>query len=155
MWTMVSIRTLTLALLVADAVVLGAPRVHGEGRETAAQEARHWLHDFGSAYNRHDAAWAATFFTPDADQRTSSGAFLSGRPEIESFLAAFFASNPEARQELSLISARLGDPELLVVEAAWEITGLPVTRAGFATYFLRKEGKTWVCFAGRSMIPAR
>jgi len=151
---MTSIQTSSLAFVVAAVVLLGAPRLHAGAPETAAQEARHWLHDFGSAYNHHDAARAASFFTADADQRTSSGAFLAGRPEIESFLARFFASNPGATQELSFISARLDDRNLLVVEAAWEITGLPSTRAGFATYVLRQEGKTWLCIAGRSMIPA-
>lgn len=150
-----AIGTWALALLVANAVIMNASSVQGGQLEPAEQEARRWLHDFGSAYNRHDAAAAASFFTPDADQRTSSGAFLRGRTEIEDFLAALFASNPGVRQRLSLISARFSDGNLLFAEAAWEITGLPVPRAGFVTYVLRNEGDAWACIAGRSMIPVR
>ena len=146
---------LTLALLVASAVIMSAPGVHAQTPETADREARHWLHDFGSAFNRHDAAGAAAVFTLDADQRVSSGAWLSGRTEIERFLAALFETYPRARQELSLISARFSEPDLVLAEAAWEITGLPQTRSGFATYVLRREGTTWSCIAGRSMIPVR
>ena len=150
-----SIRGMTLTLLVASAVIVGAHRVDGWNPETADREAAHWLHDFNSAFNHTDAARAASLFTLAADQRVSSGAFLSGRAEIEHFLAALFESYPEARQQLSLISARFIEPDLLVVEAVWEITGLPEPRSGFATYFLRKEHERWSCIAGRSMIPNR
>ena len=144
---------MTLTLLVASAIIVNAHGVDGRNLETADREATHWLHDFNSAFNHNDAARAASLFTPAADQRVSSGTFLSGRAEIENFLAALFENYPDAKQQLSLISARFIEPDLLLVEAAWEITGLSEARSGFATYLLRKEHETWSCIAGRSMIP--
>ncbi|MGH7334756.1 MAG: SgcJ/EcaC family oxidoreductase [Candidatus Rokuibacteriota bacterium] len=142
------------AALVASIATMGAARTHG-GKLGAADQATHWLRDFNGAFNRHDAAGAAALFTAHADQRVSSGTFLTGRAEIENFLADLFEIDPRAQQQLSLISARFNGPDLLLAEAAWEITGLSGVRSGFAMYVLRREGQTWLCVAGRSMIPAK
>ena len=150
------IRSWTFLLVLSGAFLTNVPPIHGQTPNAAREEAKRWLEEFTTNFNRRDSKGAVALYTRDADQRVSQGDFLRGQAEIEKYLADFFVRNPEAKQQLSLTSARFADPNLLVAEATWEITGLSEgpSAKGLATYFLRKEAGKWLCIAGRSMIPA-
>ncbi len=150
-WGMASV------LVLASAFLTNHYQVYGQEPKEAEQEAKWWVDAFNANFNRHDAKGAAASYTPDADQRISTGEFLRGRVGIEKYLAALFERHPKAEQKLSLTSARFSGTDLLLAEAAWEITGLAQERRakGVATYFLRKQGESWLCIAGRSMVPTQ
>lgn len=145
----------SLLLVLASPLVTSVDRLHGQTPERAEEVGEQWLGEFNAHFNRHDARGAAAAYTTDAGHRVSSGTLLQGRTAIEEYLAELFERNPEARQEQSLTSARSSGTDLMLVESTWEITGLPegARASGLATYILRRQGETWLCIAGRSMVP--
>lgn len=128
---------------------------NGEAKSTdsSKDEARitKVLDDFVEAWNKHDAKAFSTVFAEDADFTNVRGMSAHGRPEVEKFHAARFATTfKDTNQKITKTKIRFIKPDVAAVDAWWEMTGaksqegqdIPL-RKGLLNFVMTKEGGKW------------
>jgi uncharacterized protein (TIGR02246 family) len=95
--------------------------------------------DYEAAYNRADANAIAAFYTDDAQYVDEGGNVVNGRGDIEKLLAEKFITNPGAKLEIDVKSARLLSPNVLVEDGVATIAAPDGPQGGwhYAAVYLK------------------
>ena len=99
--------------------------------------------EYEAAFAKGDAAALAAFFADDAEHTTEDGAILRGRAQIEEFLRNSLKTNKGAKLAISLDSARLLSPDVLVEKgssAVFSKTG-EQSSSQYTAIYVKKDGK--------------
>jgi len=117
--------------------------------------------DFTAAWNTHDAAKLASFYTIDGDTREPDGVTAKGRDEVEKhFAEEHAAAFKDTELKLTVDSVWFVSGDVALVDGTYLVLGavdpngqpLPA-RKGLLTSVLIKEHGVWHVAASRSMIP--
>lgn len=105
-------------MVVATIVVLtSSPNVVPAQTPDPSQALRSRVQAFQTAWNSHDAAAVAAFFTDDADQIMGDGPTTRGLPALQQWWRDRFASmEPGRRITLTVSSLRLLSPGVAVID---------------------------------------
>jgi len=129
-----------IALAPAVFVSLSSVIVHAQTAEVS-HALRNRVEAFQTAWNAHDAAGVAAFFTDDADQVMGDGAAVSG-PAIQRWWQESFATmEPARRITLTVSSVRLLSPDVALINTVAETGGRDAQDKGLLT---SKDRGTWV-----------
>jgi uncharacterized protein (TIGR02246 family) len=123
---------LAAALLTQGLVVRGQDRAQDVSAVVVALAERESA-AFAKAFNDRKFKDLAALFTADADFEFLQGPSVEkleyrmacGRDEIASCIDSFCSTFPDAKLTLTVRTARLIRPDLLIAEAEFEIKGLP------------------------------
>jgi uncharacterized protein (TIGR02246 family) len=123
---------LAAALLTLGLVVRGQDRAQDVSAVVVALAERESA-AFAKAFNDRKSKDLAALFTADADFEFLQGPSVEkledrmarGRDEIASYIDSFCSTFPNAKLTVTVRSARLIRPDLLIAEAEFEIKGLP------------------------------
>jgi len=114
--------------------------VHGQAE--ASSELRARMAAYERAWNAHDPAAVAAFFTADADMVMGNGPIASGQGEIQAWWASYFAKISKDRSgSFAVTSIRLLTPDVALVNVD-SSTGRQA--AGGADLPTRLARGTWV-----------
>ena len=117
--------------------------------------------DFTAAWNAHDAAKLASFYTIDGDTVEPDGVTAKGREEVEKhFATEHGAAFKDTELKLTVDSVWFISADVALVDGTYAVVGavdpngqpLP-PRKGLLTSVLLKEHGAWHVAASRSMIP--
>ena len=117
--------------------------------------------DFTAAWNTHDAAKLASFYTIDGDTVEPDGVTARGHDEVEKhFATEHAAAFKDTELKLTVDSVWFISGDVALVDGTYAVVGavdpngqqLP-PRKGLMTSVLLKEHGTWHVAASRSMIP--
>ena len=119
---------------------------------------REYVEAYQRAWDRHDAAAVATFFSEGADLVMGNLPAVRGRRAIEEWWRTYFErQEPERQGTFEVISARLLTPKVALLNVASTTGGeasgsepLPVRKAR-GTWLLRREGGDWRIEAMRGL----
>jgi uncharacterized protein (TIGR02246 family) len=100
--------------------------------------------DIVEAFNRHDAAQAAAYYTDRAEAVDRNGRVVHGRDALRRELESFFAHNPGARMEHGTVQVRRLGPGA-VLEQGWNTLTLPGAEPRRTVYVavLARDGGRW------------
>lgn len=118
--------------------------------------------DYEGAWNRHDAAALASFYTADGDAVFPSGKKASGRSAVQASEAANHSSmNRASNTTRSIENVRFVTPNVALVDSSVEIAGMADQngerlphRHALMTTVLVKQSDAWQIAANRAMVPA-
>lgn len=129
---------------------------------TDESEIRRLFSDYEAAWNRHDAAALAAFYTEDGDAVFPSGRKASGREAVRTVEAANQATtNRNSHTARQIQSIRFLTPQVALVDETATIDGMtndngetvPSRNALMTTVLVKRDG-TWRIAANRAMLPA-
>jgi uncharacterized protein (TIGR02246 family) len=103
------------------------------------------IQDYVAAYNKHDPAAVAAFWTPDGiSQDGATGERLVGREAIRKHFESYFKENPEARIAVRVDHVRQVKPDVATIEGVATVTepGEDADENNFSV-LLVKEGERW------------
>jgi len=123
-----------------------------------------------SLYVRYDAAWnkgdakaMGALWAEDADHVEPDGRTVRGRAALEKELATRFATDLRGTRSVQTVEAvRLVKPDVAVVDAAYEVTGvhdaagkpLPPLKGRYVDIWI-KRGNTWQIIVDRPVAALR
>lgn len=153
-------------LVVATIVVLtSSPNVLRAQTSDPSQALRNRVQAFQTAWNAHDAAAVAAFFTDDADQIMGDGPTTRGLPALRQWWRDRFASmEPERRITLTVSSLRALSPGVAVIDVVAVIRGRNAqgqelsTSNDRGTWVVVQTGGQWLIAALRvnpTQVPPR
>lgn len=150
----VAVATVAVAILgTAMVAVAGAPRCDGLSQELEAR-----VSQYIDAWNTHDPAILAQFFTADADMIMGTGPILAGRTAIQDWWRNYFAvQEPERTLTIEVQSTREISTDAVVVNVRTTTGGrtaqgldLPAGRARGTWVMVRRDGD-WLISVIRGM----
>ena len=140
-----------------EITALGGPQSDLENEATI----RKLYAEYTAAWNRHDAAAMASFWTLDGDYMEPDGRHAKGKAEVEKLFAqeqqTVFKDSTLA---LTIETVWFITENVAMVDGKYDLSGvrdldgkqLP-TRSGHLTAVLMREDGAWKVAAGRAMIP--
>ena len=156
-----SLRTVAAGALAAVLVSVAVPAWSEERPGEAMAVAQRLTDDSLRAFNAHNVAAFAANYAADCDgvsvaHNASVDRFefvkVRGRGEVQGVLEVFFEQYPKARLDKSVQSARFITPEVLVVDASFDVLGLPADAgpvSGMVTIIYGKQGDRWLALCER------
>ncbi|MGH7787198.1 MAG: YybH family protein [Candidatus Binatia bacterium] len=160
--TLLVVAVLWMAGLAAAQAPKAYPGAGGPRTDLANDAAIRALYaEFVTAWNAHDAAKLASFWTIDGDVREPDGAVAKGRDEVaKHFADEHAAAFKDTEIKLTIDSVWFASGDVALVDGAYVVLNavdpngqaLP-PRKGLLTSVLIKEDGTWRVAASRSMIP--
>jgi uncharacterized protein (TIGR02246 family) len=139
----------TTALILALCAITGFAAEGVPGQSVPAQDEqaiRQRLALYAQARTDRDAHKEALCYTEDGDFRSSQGPFVRGREAVEKQLTV---NDPSYRFQLDVVSMRMIDPNVAVVEADL-MTGVGGKLGKLVgTYVMSKRNGEWLINAAR------
>jgi uncharacterized protein (TIGR02246 family) len=131
----------------ADKAQKHADEAQKHADEAQKQLIRDKVAAFQNAFNRHDAKAAAATWMPDGKWYIGARVVLSGRNDIEAYLAQTFTTNKDLKLITSVESIAFVTPNLALADGFHEgkigtMTGLEKTKD--TTVFIR-DHEEWMC----------
>ncbi len=118
---------------------------------------------YDAAWNKGDVNALGAVWADDADHVDPDGRRVSGRAALEKDLASRFATDLRGTRSVQTVEAvRLLKPDVAVVDAAYEVTGLqdaqgkplPPLQGRYLDIWV-KRGDTWQIVMDRPVAPPR
>ena len=150
-------KVMGMVLAVAALGFLALPVRAADDTAKVEQEIRARSAEFAAAWQKHDAALVAAFYTVDGDIVTGNGRLLSGRDGIEQTLRdAFDDSLKESTFTSTVEKVKLIKPDVAIVDYDAELKG---SNAGEPRKFhmvsvLVKQGDKWLTQTSRAIVYA-
>ena len=114
---------------------------------------REYIEAYENAWNTHDAAAIAAFFSKDADMILGNASAVSGRNAIEASWRTYFDENEQVWSiSVQLISARRLTPNVVIANVKTTTgSGKLSEQHARGTWLLRQEGGKWHIAAMRGL----
>jgi uncharacterized protein (TIGR02246 family) len=154
---MKTIRLLVVMIFVATAWAEG-PAARSGDEETIRQ----LYTGYDAAWNKGDVAALTLAWADDADHVEPDGRAVKGRAAIEKEVAQRFATDFKGtRSQQTITGIRFLTPEVAVVDASYEVTGVrdpqgqpaPPLKGRYVDIWAKRAGK-WQIVADRPVVPA-
>lgn len=128
-----------------------------EDAAKAEQEIKARSAEFAAAWQKHDAALIAAFYTVDGDIVTGNGRVLSGRDGIEETLRdAFDNALKDSTYTATVQKVKLIKPDVAIVDYDAELKGANADepRKFHMVGVLVKQGDKWLTQTSRAIVYA-
>jgi uncharacterized protein (TIGR02246 family) len=150
-----------IVLTVWFAVTAMAVPVLGQRSSADEVEVRKLMASMVTAWTTGDAKALAAVYTMDADYASSTGFTANGRAEIEqAYVGQFSGVYKGTSLALTITNVRFLTPDVALVNAAFEVTGLrgpggqlAPPRKGMNTSILIRTRGQWLMTAHRGWVP--
>jgi uncharacterized protein (TIGR02246 family) len=146
-----------IVLVLAAVGFLAMPVRAADDAAKVEQEIRARSAEFAAAWQKHDAALIAAFYTVDGDIVTGNGRVLSGRDGIEQTLRdAFDDSLKESTFKSTVEKVKLIKPDIAIVDYNAELKGgnADEPRKFHMVSVLVKQGDKWLTQTSRAIVYA-
>jgi uncharacterized protein (TIGR02246 family) len=151
-------RNLSALIAFAALGVLVLPALGADSDAAKAeQEIRARAQEFMAAWQKHDAALIAAFYTEDGDIVTGNGRVFSGREGIEQTLRdAFDDSLKDSTFSSTVEKVKLVKPDVAIVDYDAQLKGgnADEPRKFHMVSVLVKQGNKWLTQTSRSIVYA-
>jgi uncharacterized protein (TIGR02246 family) len=108
-------------------------------------------------FNAGDASALASLYAEDADAGDLSGQIHKGKAAIQGVWSGTLNAFKGGTMRIGRTGLHVVSPDVVVVDARWEITGGTVPEghatAGFVTLVVAKQGDAWPIVSSRAKIP--
>jgi len=152
-----------LAIVAVMVVALPLRAEQARPRSAAEADLRNLYASYDTAWNKGDVKAMGALWSEDADHVDPDGRMVTGRPALEKELATRFATDLRGTRSAQTVEAvRLIRPDVAVVDAAYEVTGvqdaegkaLPPLQGRYVDIWI-KRGKTWQIIVDRPVAALR
>jgi uncharacterized protein (TIGR02246 family) len=146
-------------------MVVALPLRAEQARTRSTDEAaiRNLYASYDTSWNKADLKAMGALWAEDADHVEPDGRMITGRAALEQDLAKRFATDLRGTRSAQTVEAvRLIKPDVAVVDAAYEVTGvqdaegkaLPPLKGRYVDIWI-KRGKTWRIIVDRPVAALR
>ncbi|MFI5397029.1 MAG: YybH family protein [Candidatus Binatia bacterium] len=146
-------------------MVVALPLRAEQARTRSTDEAaiRNLYASYDASWNKADLKAMGALWAEDADHVEPDGRMITGRAALEQDLAKRFATDLRGTRSAQTVEAvRLIKPDVAVVDAAYEVTGvqdaegkaLPPLKGRYVDIWI-KRGKTWQIIVDRPVAALR